>query len=111
MATIFRLDPEEVLIAAAHISPTVWQSGLYCSTMLKVARRLKIKARWKENFDPDEDIGVLWVSYNDVAREHCVSLVEGWVLDPEHDPVSLWRYSEFMTANNAYGHSLLQVIE
>jgi hypothetical protein len=111
MATIFRRDPEEILIAAAKVRPTVWQAGLPYSEIMRVVRKLKIKAAWTEKFDADDDIGVLWVGYNDVPKEHCVALIEGWVLDPDHDPVSLWRYSEYMMAHNAYGHSLLQVTE
>lgn len=113
MATIFRRDPEEVLIAASRISPTVWRSGLHLTEMLKVARRLKVKVRVKyaAQIDPDDDIGVLWISYNDRVDEHCVSLVEGWVLDPEEHPVSLWRYADYMTVQNAVPNGLLEVVE
>lgn len=113
MATIFRRDPEEVLLAAAKVSPRVWESGLYCTDMVKVARRLKIKAVWRYagQFSPEDDIGVLAIGYNDNRNEHCVALIEGWVLDPEQNPVSLWEYDEFCRVENAYGNALLQVIE
>jgi hypothetical protein len=111
MAMIFRRDPEEVLIAASHISSTGWRSGLSWPEMLKVARRLKSKTRWKTAFDAEDDIGVLWISHHDSTKEHCVVLIEGWIHEIEHNPVSLWRYSEYMTAQNAFGNSLLEVIE
>lgn len=111
MAIIFRRDPEEVLIAAAKFKPTVWTAGLYCTDMVRVARRLKLKAEWKVTgqFDPEDATGVLWVSYHDSTKEHCVALIEGMVIDPEHTPASLWDYDDFCRANNAYGNSLLVV--
>lgn len=111
LAIILRRDPEEVLVAAARFKPTVWGAGLYCTDMVRVARRLKVKARWLTTgqFDADEDTGVLWVSYHDSTKEHCVALIEGLVVDPEHTPVSLWEYDEFCRANNAYGNALLVV--
>ncbi len=111
MAFIFRRDPEEVLIAASKVSSTVWRSGLSCVEMTKIAKRLKIHTRWKTNFDTEDDIGVLWVSHNDTTKEHCVVLSEGWIYEVEHNPVSLWRVDEYMRANNAFGNSLLEVIE
>lgn len=111
MAIILRRDPEEVLIAAAKIAPTVWTKGLFCTEMVRVARRLKVKARWLTSgqFDPEDATGVLWVSYHDSTKEHCVALIDGKVIDPEHTPPSLWEYDEFCKANNAYGNSLLVV--
>lgn len=111
MAMVFRLDYEEVLIASARIAPHVWRSGLHATEMTRIARRLKVKVAWKPHFDPDEDTGLLWVSHRDSTKEHCVVLIEGWIYDVDHNPVSLWRYSEYCTAQNAYGSSLLQVIE
>ena len=111
MATIFRLSFEEVLVAAVKISPTVWRTGLSCNEMLKVAKRLKVKATWATQFDPSAAVGVLCISYNDVPREHCVVLVDGWVLDPECDPVQLWRYADYCAVQKAYGTFLMQVAE
>ena len=76
-----------------------------------MARRLKVKARWKHGFDPENDRGVLTVGYNDRVGEHCVVLLEGWIIDPEHDPVTVWEYDDFYKAHNAYGTTLLEVIE
>lgn len=111
MAFIFRRDQEEVLIAASHVDPTVWRTGLSCTQMSKIARRLKIKTRWNSHFDTDESIGVLWVGFHDNTKEHCVVLIEGWIYGVEHDPVSMWRYDEYMKVRNAYGGSLMEVIE
>lgn len=111
LAFILRRDYEDVLIAAARVSPHVWRSGLHATDMVKIARRLKIKVRWSPRFDPDEDIGLLWTSHHDSTKEHCVVLIEGWVFELEHTPVSLWRYSEYCAAHNAFGNSLLQVLE
>jgi hypothetical protein len=111
MACIFRRDFEEVLIAASQVAKTIWQSGLSAGEILRVARRLKVKAKWHTKFDAEEDIGVLWCSHNDTTKEHCVVLIEGWVIDPGHDPVSMWRYEEYCKAMNAFGNSLLQVTE
>lgn len=111
MATIFRREPGEVLIAASKVSPTVWRTGLSCKEMLKVAHRLKIKARWKHGFDPEEDTGVLVIGFNDKVGEHCVVLLEGWIIEPEHDPVSVWRFDDYYKATNSYGTTLLEVVE
>jgi hypothetical protein len=111
MATIFRRDYEEVLIAAAKVSPTVWKAGLACTEMLKVAHRLKVKARWKHNPDFEDDIGVLIVGYNDKIEDHAVVLIEGWIIDPEWRPPTMWHHIDFFREHNAYGTTLLEVIE
>lgn len=111
MACIFRRDFEEVLIAAAAVKPNVWRAGLTASEMARVARRLKVKAKWHTQFDAEDDIGVLWCSHHDTTKEHCVVLIEGWVLDPAHSPVPMWRYEEYCKALNAFGNSLLMVTE
>lgn len=108
MAFVFRRDYGEVLAAAARVSKTVWASGLSCLEMIRVARALKAKAIATQTFDPDEDIGVLWVSFRDNTKEHVVVLKEGWVFDPDHNPVSLWRYDEFLSAMNAVPKMLLK---
>lgn len=112
MATIFRRDPEEVLIAAARVNPSVWTSGLTTAQMLKTARRLGIKTtlKYRDQIDP-EDTGVLWVSYHDRTDEHCVALIEGIVIDPEYDPPVIARYDEYTAAMYAYGNALLMVKE
>ena len=111
LAFLTRREYEEVLIAAAKVDPHVWRTGLHATDMVKVAKRLQVKAKWVASFDPEEEIGVLWVSYHDSTKEHIVVLMEGWVFDPEHNPVSVWRYDEFCSANNAYGNTLLKVVE
>jgi hypothetical protein len=109
MATIFRREPGEVLVAAAKVKPTVWKDGLSCNEMLKVAKRLKVKATWAMKFDPETAVGVLWVTYNDVPKEHCVVLIAGWVIDSDCDPVEVMRYVDYCASEKAYGTVLLQV--
>lgn len=111
MATIFRRDYEDVLLAAAQVSKHVWRSGLHCPDVLRVARRLKIKARWCRTFDSEAETGMLWVSYHDSAKEHCVVLINGLVVDPDHNPVSLWDVDDYMRAQNAFANQLLIVEE
>ena len=114
MAIILRRDPVEVILAAAKVRPTSWTAGLYATEMVRVARRLGVKARWLTagQFDPEESTGVLWVGYHDNTKEHCVALIDGCVIDPEHTPASYWDdFEEFCKANNAYGNSLLVVEE
>jgi hypothetical protein len=111
LAIVLKRDYEDVLIAAAKISPTVWRAGLHGTDMIKVAKRLGVAMRWKPQLDPDEDIGVLWVSHRDSTKEHCVVLLEGWILEPEHNPVSLWRVDEYYAAQNAFANSLLEVVK
>ena len=112
LAWYLRRKHAEVLIAAAHVSPTVWTAGLSSVEMIRVAKRLGVKARWKtQQIDLDEDIGTLWVGYHDSTKEHMVDLAEGWIYDPEHDPVTMARQEEWMRANNAYPKALMQVCE
>lgn len=112
LAFVLRRSYEEVLIAAARVDPHVWTSGLHATGMSRVCKALGVKARWlKGEIDTEDGIGVLWASYRDSTKEHCVVLLEGWVFDVEHDPVSVWRYDEWCVANNAYGVSLLAVAE
>lgn len=115
MATIFRREPGEVLIAASKVVPNVWHSGLFCTQISKVAKRLGLKTKWcpvtVTAFDPEESTGVLWVGHHDTTNEHCVVLIEGWIYEVEHDPVSMWRYDEYMRATNAYAGALLEVLE
>ena len=111
MATIFRRDYEEVLIAASRASSTVWRMGLSCKDMSTIARRLKVKTKWKHNPDFEEDIGVLMIDYNDSSKCHAVVLIEGWIFDPEHNPIMACRFDEYYRAHNAYGTALLEVIE
>lgn len=111
LAWYLRRAYAEVLIAAAHICPTVWTAGLSCPEMIRVAKRLGVKAKWLTTFDIEDDIGLLWVSYNDSAKEHIVCLAEGWVLDPDHDPVVMAQHEDWMKVNNAYPKALMQVCE
>lgn len=111
LATYLRRDHAEVLIAAAHISKTVWQVGLGAAEMVKVARRLGVRTKWYEVFDIEEDIGVLWIGFNDSNKQHVVFLAEGWIFDPDHNPVSMAWHSEFTTACNGYAHQVLKVVE
>lgn len=111
MATIFRRDLEEVLVAAALISKTVWRSGLTCPEMVRVAKKLGIKVKWHVKFDVEDGVGVLWVSHHDTTKEHCVALIDGWVFDPAHNPISMAPVEDYYKAFNAFGNSLLQVVE
>jgi hypothetical protein len=66
MATVFRRDYEEVLIAAAIVYPDAWNHGLTLPHMQRVARRLKIKTAIRTvtggvpSFDIEDETGVLW---------------------------------------------------
>ena len=110
LATILRRDYGEVLCAAARVSKTVWQSGLSMPETLKTARRLKASAAFTERFDPEEDSGVLFVGFRDKTDDHAVVLIEGWVFDPEHTPVSMWPYDDFLAVQNAVPKTLLKVM-
>lgn len=118
MATVFRRDYEEVLIAAAKVRPHAWKSGLHWIDMPRVARRLKVKTRTRKvlggvpDFDMENETGVLWVGYRDRTSEHCVVLLEGgWIADPEYDPVVLAEHDDYCAVHNAYPGGLLQVKE
>lgn len=111
MATIFRRDYEDVLIAAVGVNKHAWRSGLHTTEFARIARRLKVRAEWKVKPVLDEDTGVLWIGYHDSTREHCVVLLEGKVIDPDHDPVSLWDADDYLRANNAYANQLFRVRE
>ena len=110
LAMAFRREYGEILVAAARVSKTVWKSGLSCPEMIRVARALKIRAVFTEKFDPEEDTGVLWVSFRDRSTEHAVVLVEGWIFDPEHTPVSMWEYDQYCAVQNAVPKTLLKEI-
>jgi ABC-type bacteriocin/lantibiotic exporter with double-glycine peptidase domain len=117
LAMILRREYEEVLLASAKVSPTVWKDGLTVTEMQKVAKRLKIntrilKARPSYEFDITAETGVLWVGYNDSAREHVVALFEGgWIVEPEYDPPVMAEHDDYLAVHNAYAGGLLQVIE
>lgn len=118
MATVFRRDYEEVLIAASRVSPNAWKRGLHLTEMQRVARRLKIKTQVKKvtggrpDFDIESETGVLWVSYHDRTSEHCVVLLDGgWISDPEYDPAALAEHDDYLCVHNAYASGLLQVKE
>ena len=109
MATIFRRDYELVLIAASAINKHVWRSGLHFAEFPRVARKLGIRARWHTSFDVEHETGVLWTGSHDSTKEHVVSLIEGKIADPDHDPVSFWDYDDYYRATNRYGSHLLVV--
>lgn len=111
LATILRRDYGEVLAEAARISRTVWKTGLSTPETLRTARRLKATVIYTEHFDPEEDIGILIVSFRDRANDHAVALIEGNVFDPEHDPVSRWAYEEFLSVQNAVPKGLIKLVE
>lgn len=118
MATIFRRDYEEVLIAAARVSPTAWPSGLHLTQMQRVARRLKVKTTIRKvlggrpEFDLEEATGVLWLGHNDSTNEHCVVLLDGgWIIDPEYNPAVAAEHDIYLRVHNAYPGGLLQVLE
>jgi hypothetical protein len=111
LATYLRRDYEEVLLAAGRVSKNVWNIGLACTEFVRVAKLLGVKAQWFKTFNLEEDSGVLWVSYHDVSNEHIVVLNDGWIYDPEHNPVSCWEQDDFMRHNNAFGNALLKRVE
>lgn len=118
MATVFRRDYEEVLIAAAHVAPHAWKSGLHLTQMQRTARRLKVKTVVRKvlggvpDFDIEGETGVLWLSYRDRTSEHCVVLLEGgWIADPEYDPIVLAEHDDYLGVHNAYPSGFLQVKE
>lgn len=111
MASYLRLDHGAVLAAAAQVSPTVWTAGLAATEMVRVGRKLGVKLHWTSTFDIEDDTGLLWVSYRDNTKEHVVLLVEGWVVDPDHNPVVLGRHDEWMAAHNGFPKQLLRVVE
>ena len=117
MATVFRKDYEEVLIAAEKVAPKVWRDGLSIEDMQRVARRLKVPVRVRaaasQTIDLDEETGILWLQYNDDAhKHHVVSIFEGgWLADPEYSPVVIAEYDHYLRVHNAYVGGLLQVKE
>lgn len=111
LASYLRRDPEEVLLAAGKVSPTVWQSGLHCPQMVRVCNRLGVKVRWRKTFDVENDSGVLWVSYRDLPNEHVVLLLDGRIYDADHDPISVWEQDDWFVHYNAYPSALLQRVE
>lgn len=110
LSMLLRREYGEVLAAAARVSKTLWTSGLSTPEIIRVARALKAVVVVTERFDPDEDTGVLWVSFRDRAGEHVVFLHEGLVFDPEHDPVSMWPYEDFCAVQNAIPKTIVKEI-
>jgi hypothetical protein len=117
MATVFRRDYEEVLIAAAKVAPHAWKSGLTWLQMRQVARRLKVKTLVRKavphlDFDMEDETGVLWVGHHDSTNEHCVVLLDGgWIIDPEYNPAVISEHDDYLRVHNAYPGALLQVVE
>jgi ABC-type bacteriocin/lantibiotic exporter with double-glycine peptidase domain len=117
MAMYLRRDYEDVLLAAGRVSRNVWNVGLSCPEMVKVAKLLGVKTQWfktfnlEENEDKEADSGVLWVSYHDVSNEHIVVLDEGKIFDPEHNPVTYWDADDYMRHCAAFGNALLKRVE
>ena len=110
LATILRREYGEVLAAASRSVRTVWTDGLTMKEMLRVARTLKGCVMLVQTFDPEEDSGVLSVSFRDRAVEHAVVLIEGWIFDPEHNPVSMWRYEDYLAVQNAVPSGLIKEV-
>ena len=101
LAMLLRRDYGEVLAAAARISKTLWTAGLTPKEMIRVARALKSCVALSYTFDPEEDTGIVWVTFRDRTGDHVVFLHQGFVFDPEHDPVSMWTYDDFCAVQNA----------
>lgn len=108
LAMLLRRDYGEVLAAAARISRTLWTAGLTTPEMIRVARRLKSRLVLSDTIDPEEDTGILWVTFRDRAGWHVVLLHQGLVFDPEHDPVSMWDYEAFCAVQNAVPKGILK---
>ena len=110
LAMILRRDYGEVLAAAARVCKTVWRDGLTPKETLRTARALGASAAFTSQFDAEEDAGVLWVAFRDQIQEHAVVLIEGWVFDPDHAPVSMWLYDDYLAVRNAVPKLLLKVM-
>lgn len=118
LATYLRVDPEEVLIAASKVAPNVWREGLGDREILRVARRLGYRVRWRRTFDAEEDTGVLQVEFRDQIdpasgnlRKHAVTLIEGAVFEADHNPVTRWEASTYLSYFNAEPKQLLEMMD
>lgn len=112
LAMFLRRDYEEVLMEAAHVNRGALSVGLGCPDLVKIAKRLGVKTRWKRTIDWDDDHGVLWVTMQPdpgekEVRQHLVLLAEGSIIDPER-PVRMWTDpDEYMAYYSAVGNQIL----
>lgn len=84
LATLLGRSYEEVLVAAASVSPNVLKKGLYASDLAKIAQGLGSRLlRLTGTIDLDEETGILEVQIKKDKREHLVFLMNGIVFDPE----------------------------
>lgn len=77
---------EDALIAAAHVNPTVLQTGMTWPQFHRTLRRLGKRTRTKTRFDLSEDTGILHVSRVALGLDatdpnHVVLLWEGRIVD------------------------------
>lgn len=113
LASYLGHDYERVLIAASKVNRRVLEEGLTAKDIAATATKLKIKGSWStfhDHYDAN-DRGLLWVTYNDRPLEHVVMFVEGFIYDPDHDPVSLWDAEDYFAHYNAVGVSLFSKVE
>lgn len=83
LATLLGRSYEDVLLAAAKISPNVLKKGLYSSDLARIAESLDSKLkRHVGQIDLDDKTGILEIKLKN-GREHFVFLVNGLVYDPQ----------------------------
>lgn len=86
LATLLGRSYEEVLVAAAKVSPNVLKKGLYANDLAKIAASLGSELKRNVGqIDLDEKTGILEIKIKNRKhhREHFAFLVNGLVFDPE----------------------------
>ncbi len=120
LASYLRVDPEEVLIAAARtIKPgsKFWETGLSGPEIVRVAKRLGFQVKWRKvsESNPDaleEATGIVDIRLRAKADiQHAVLMVEGAIYDPDDHPITRWDAALFWQFYNAYPVAILEMVE
>lgn len=110
LATLLGRSYEEVLVAAASMSPNVLKKGLYASDLARIALSLgsSLKRRVGQ-IDLDETTGILEVKLKN-GREHFVFLANGLVFDPQ-EPGQAWDAYTYVRHFKAEVQGLSEEVE